>query len=112
MIKAIAGFMVGLACLFIFSLTRGAQVFSSWEKRLAVEAGEKERTPGALPGLKERESLGKRTRLAMSPFDLANGLTFQDQEDLLSKPGCRLPAFLNLIGALWLVAALRKPEEN
>jgi hypothetical protein len=48
----------------------------------------------------------------MNSFDLANGLTFQEQEDLLQQPGYRFYAFLSLIGSLWLVAGLRKPRRH
>jgi len=110
--KAIAGFILGLACLFLFSLTCGVKVFSAWERRLHVENRvEKKYDPG-LKGMVERESRGKRIRLSMNSFDLANGLTFQEQEDITWEPKYRFSAFLSLIASLWLVALLRKPRSD
>ena len=110
--KAIAGFILGLACLFLFSVTYGVKVFSAWERRLEAENRLEEKYDPGLKGMAERESRGKRIRLSMSSFDLANGLTFQEQEDLLLKPGYRFSAFLFLVASLWLVALLRKPRSH
>ena len=110
--KAIAGFMIGLVCLFLFSITYGAKVFSTWERR--SHAGKHLETnydPG-LKNLAERESRGKKIRLSMNAFDLANGLTFQDLEDISWEPKYRFSAFLSLIASLWMVALLRKPRSH
>jgi dolichol kinase len=110
--KAIAAFILGLACLFLFSITYGIKVFSAWERRLQAENRlEKENNPG-LRGMMEYESRGKKIRLSMNSFDLANGLTFQEQEDLLLKPGFRFSAFLFLVASIWMVMVLRKPGRH
>ncbi|MEW6658188.1 MAG: hypothetical protein AB1424_05985 [Thermodesulfobacteriota bacterium] len=62
--------------------------------------------------LSESESRGKKIRLSMNAFDLANGLTFQEQEDLLLKPGHRLSAFLFLVASIWMAALMRKPRRH
>jgi hypothetical protein len=109
---AVAAFILGLVCLFLGSITLGTKIFSSWEKKMATESHlQKEKSPD-LTSLAEKESQGKKIRLAMNSFDLANGLTFQEQEDLLLKPGYRFSAFLSLIASLWLVALLRKPRSH
>jgi hypothetical protein len=48
----------------------------------------------------------------MNSFDLANGLTFQELEDISLEPKYRFSAFLSLVASLWLVAVLRKPRSN
>ena len=60
----------------------------------------------------EQESRGKKIRLSMNAFDLANGLTFQDLEDISWEPKYRFSAFLSLIASLWMVALLRKPRDH
>ena len=110
--KAIAGFILGLACLFLCSVTYGVKVFSPWERRLQAENHLKTKDSPALKGMVEKESRGKRIRLSMSSFDLANGLTFQEQEDLLLNPGHRFSAFLFLVASIWMVAFLRKPGRH
>ncbi len=108
--KAIAGFLLGLLCLFLFSLTWGAQVFSNWEKREAAEVRLEGNGYSGSPSLSERERQGKKIRLAMNSFDLANGLTFQELEDFSGNYKYRFAAFLSLIASLGLVALLRKPK--
>jgi len=110
--KAIAGFMLGLACLFLFSVTYGVKVFSAWERRMQAENHLKTKDSPGLKGMVEKESRGKKIRLSMNAFDLANGLTFQEQEDLLLKPGHRFTGFLFLVASLWLVTLLRKPGRH
>ena len=48
----------------------------------------------------------------MNAFDLANGLTFQELEDISLEPKYRFSAFLYLIASLWLAALLRKPRSH
>jgi hypothetical protein len=48
----------------------------------------------------------------MNSFDLANGLTFQELEDISREPKYRFSAFLFLIASLWLVMLLRKPRSG
>jgi len=110
--KAIAAFMIGLVCLFIFSITYGVKVFSGWERRPPAETPLETKYDPGLQGLAERESQGKKIRFSMSAFDLANGLTFQDLEDISWEPKYRFSAFLSLIASLWMVALMRKPRRH
>ena len=110
--KAIAGFMLGLVCLFLFSVTYGVKVFSAWERRSPAEKRLETSYDPGLKALAERESRGKKIRLSMNAFDLANGLTFQDLEDISWEPKYRFSAFLSLIASLWMVALLRKPRDH
>jgi hypothetical protein len=64
--------------------------------------------PAHSPGV-ERIIRLKKVKQAFSSFDLTNGLTFQEMEDIPAGRGSRLYAFVFLLGALWLVWALRKP---
>ncbi len=102
--KALAGFGIGLACLFLFSMTFGVKVFTAADRALVLTAPKQ---PDLL-GLSERESWGKKVRLSMNSFDLANGLTFRHLEDIRQVSGYRLSAFLSLLVSLWLVLALRR----
>jgi len=110
--KAIAGFILGLACLFLFSLTYGANMFSAGERRLSAESRVEEKYPLDQGSLAEKESRGKKIRMSMNSFDLANGLTFKELEDISLEPGYRFSAFLSLIASLWVVALLRKPRSH
>jgi hypothetical protein len=111
--KAIAVFMLGLVCLFIGSITVGKNIFSSWERRGAAESQlGKDNNSHGLKSHSEREAQSKRIRLAMNSFDLANGLTFKELEDISLEPKYRFSAFLSLVASLWLVALLRKPRGN
>lgn len=105
--KAIAGFYLGLACLFVFSITWGNKVLSQWEPRSSTEKRVEKKNALDQGSLTEKESQGKKLRLFMSPFDLANGLTFKELEDISLDPSYRFAAFLNLIASLWLVWGLR-----
>jgi len=105
--KAIAGFMRGLVCLFLFSLTYGANMFPAGERRLSAESRLEEKYPLDQGSLAEKESRGKKIRLSMNSFDLANGLTFQELEDISLEPGYRFAAFFYLLASLWLVWGLR-----
>jgi len=105
--KAIAVFILGLACLFLFSITYGVKVFSPWERRLQAEIRLENKTSPGSGGAVARESRGKKTRLSMNSFDLANGLTFQELEDFHYNPNSRFLAFLYLLGALWMAWGLR-----
>ena len=110
--KAIAGFMIGLACLFLFSIIHGVKVFSGWERRSHAESRmEKKDAPESI-GLSERESQDKKIRLSLNAFDLANGLTLKELEDISLEPKYRFSAFLYLIASLWLAALLRKPRSH
>lgn len=105
--KAVVAFLLGLICLFIFSVTYGVRVFSAWERRiqaerrLAIESATDQYRQAA------RESRAKRIRLSMNSFDLANGLTFQDLENFRDNSSQRLVGFLYLMAALWLAWGLR-----
>jgi hypothetical protein len=105
--KAIAAFILGLACLFVFSITYGVKVFSAWERRSQAESHLGKKHAPELSRAMEKESRGKKIRLSMNSFDLANGLTFQELEDISLEPRHRLTAFLFLLTALWLVRGLR-----
>jgi hypothetical protein len=105
--KAVVGFFLGLACLFLFSVTWGNQVLSKWEPRPVTENRiEKKAAPGQVSQA-EKESRKKKLRLLLNPFDLTNGLTFQEIDDIRHDPNTRLYAFLYLLGALWLAWGLR-----
>jgi hypothetical protein len=108
--KAVAAFTIVLVCLFLGSITYGTKIFSAWEKRAGAESNIHKKKSPALMSLAEKESQGKKIRLAMNSFDLANGLTFQELEDISLEPKYRFSAFLSLIASLWLVALLRKPR--
>jgi hypothetical protein len=102
-----AGFVLGLACLFVFSITWGNKVLSKLEPRSVSENRlEKQSRPGQV-SLAEKESRKKKLRLLLNPFDLANGLTFQEIDDIRQNPNTCLFAFLYLVGALWMARGLR-----
>lgn len=105
--KALAGFYLGLACLFVISITWGNQILTKWEPRAVTELRvEKKAAPGQVSQA-EWESRKKKLRLFMNPFDLANGLTFQELDDIRHNPNTRLFAFLFLLAALWMAWGLR-----
>jgi hypothetical protein len=110
--KAVAAFIVVLVCLFLGSITYGTKIFSAWEKRSVAESRINTKKSPAMTRLAEKESQGKKIRLSMNSFDLANGLTFQELEDISLEPKYRFSAFLFLIASLWLVALLRKPRSH
>lgn len=105
--KAIAGCYLGLACLFVFSITWGNKVLTKWEPRSITDNRvEKKAMPGQVSQV-EKESRKKKLRLFLNPFDLANGLTFQELDDIRHDPHSRLFAFLFLLASLWLAWGLR-----
>ena len=110
--KAIAGFMLGLVCLFLFSITYGVKVFSAWERRSPAEKRLETNYDPGLQALADQESRGKKIRLSLNAFDLANGLTLKELEDISLEPKYRFSAFLYLVASLWLVALLRKPRSH
>jgi hypothetical protein len=110
--KAVAAFILVLVCLFLGSVTYGTKIFAAWEKRAAAERTLQEKRSPEMAILAEKESQGKKIRLAMNSFDLANGLTFQELEDISREPKYRFSAFLFLIASLWLVMLLRKPRSG
>ena len=86
--KVVVGYVLGLACLFLCSLL------------------EKQMVPN-MPSPTEKDYRRKKLRLSMSSFDLANGLTFKELEDIFLDPTYRFAAFLSLLASLWLVRGLR-----
>ncbi|RJR41094.1 MAG: hypothetical protein C4567_09925 [Deltaproteobacteria bacterium] len=110
--KAVAAFIVVLVCLFLGSITYGTKIFSAWEKRAAAERTLQDKKSPEMAKKAEKESQGRKIRLAMNSFDLANGLTLQELEDLSLEPKYRFSAFLFLVASLWLVALLRKPRSH
>ena len=110
--KAIAGFMIGLVCLFLFSVTYGVKASSVWERRSPAEKRLETKYDPGLKSLAEKESRGKEIRLSLNAFDLANGLTLKELEDISLEPKYRFSAFLYLIASLWMVALLRKPRSH
>jgi hypothetical protein len=112
MSKVIVGYILGLACLFLFSLFFGNKVFSTWERKVLAESRvEKQNAPG-VPSPAERDYRRKKLRLSMSSFDLANGLTFKELEDISLDPSYRLGAFFCLLASLWLVWGLRVSKSH
>ncbi|MFZ5450326.1 MAG: hypothetical protein ACOZF2_00425 [Thermodesulfobacteriota bacterium] len=105
--KAITGFFLGLACLFVFSITWGNRVLSKWEQQATTENRVEKIAAPSQKSQMERESRGKKLRLFMSPFDLTSGLTFQELDDIRHNPHTRFFAFLYLLGALWMAWGLR-----
>jgi len=110
--KAVAAFTIGLVCLFLFSFYLGSKVISTWERKASIENRLENRHSHAVTSLAEKEVRGKKARLALSSFDLANGLTLKELEDISLEPKYRFSAFLFLVASLWLVAALRKPGRH
>ena len=105
--KAIAGFGLGLACLFVLSITWGNQVLSKREPRSITENRiEKKSAPGQVSPA-EKEMRKKKLRLLLNPFDLTSGLTFQELDDIRHNPHNRLFAFIFLLGSLWMAWGLR-----
>jgi hypothetical protein len=105
--KVVAGFILGLVCLFLFSVTWGNKVLSQWHPQSTSAERLDEKYSPDQGSLTMKESWGKRLRLSMNPFDLANGLTFQELDDIRHDPHHRLYAFVYLLGALWLARGLR-----
>jgi hypothetical protein len=105
--KVIVGYVLGLACLFFFSLFLGNKVFSAWERKVLAESRVEKQIASQVLSPGERDYRRKKLRLSMSSFDLANGLTFMELEDISLEPGYRLVAFLYLLVSLWLVWGLR-----
>jgi hypothetical protein len=90
--KVIAGYILGLACLFLFSLFFGTWVFSLHNpKAMTHSRVEKQNAPGVMSPV-EGDYRRKKLRLSMSSFDLANGLTFKEIQDISRDPGFRLAA--------------------
>ena len=105
--KVIVGYILGLACLFLFSLFLGNKVNSMWERKVSTESRVEKQNAPDVPSPAERDCRKKKIRLSMSSFDLANGLTFQELEDISLEPSYRFVAFLYLLASLWLVWGLR-----
>jgi len=110
--KAIAAFMIGLVCLFLVSFTWGSKVFSAAERKMSARNHLENKIFPDSASLTEKESRGRKIRLSINSFDLANGLTFQELEDISWEPKYRFSAFLSLVASLWLVALLRKPRSD
>ncbi len=110
--KAVAAFMIGLVCLFLFSFIFGSKVSSFWERKVAIENQSGNRHSPVAGSSAAKEVRGKKIRLAMSSFDLANGLTLKEVDDISLEPKYRFSAFLFLVASLWLAAALRKPARQ
>jgi hypothetical protein len=106
--KALVIFSMGLALLFTFSLTFGLKVFSAVDRRLAEESRLEKSGPPDLLGLAERESRLKKIKLAMNPFDLTNGLTLQEIENIPLQQNYSFSALLSLLAGLGVVWALRE----
>lgn len=110
--KATAVILVGLILLFFGSLYAGQKIFSESERRLALTdrlSQANAPSPEAAAAARERAEFRK-VRLAMSSFDLANGLTPRDLE-VISTSG-RSFAFYFLMASIWLALALRRPKRG
>jgi hypothetical protein len=92
-------FTAGALLLFCLGLVAGRQVFTPIERRLLQEAA-------TAPENSNTALIAdyKRQKLAFISFDLFNGLSRQDLEDL---PGQRALAFYALVAALMAVILLR-----
>jgi hypothetical protein len=106
--KALIIFSIGLALLFILSLTWGQQVFSpaqrTWFPESRIEPG---KTTDQY-GFTENQARLRKARFALGSFDLMNGLTLQELEGISHGDNSRSSSFLFLLACLWLVWALRK----
>lgn len=110
--KVIAGYSLGLACLFLFSLILGNKMFSTWERRVSHQSRVETKKAADTLSPAEKEFRKKKLRLSMSSFDLCNGLTFKELEDISLEPHYRLGAFLYLLASLWLVRGLRMSKSR
>ena len=106
--KAVTIFTAGLALLFIFSLTWGRQVFSpaarSWFPESRIEPGKNTDQYG----FTENQARLRKARFALTSFDLMNGLTIAELENLPLEPGHRFFPFVYLLACLWLAWGLRR----
>jgi hypothetical protein len=108
MAKAVAIFAAGLALLFILSLTWGRQVFSPAARRWFPES---RIAPGKTTdqyGFTENQARLRKARFALTSFDLVNGLTIAELENLPLEPGHRFFPFVYLLACLWLAWGLRR----
>ncbi len=109
--KATAVILIGFILLFLGSLYAGQKIFTESERRLALvdNLSQGAPSPEAAAAARERAEFRK-VRLAMSSFDLANGLTPRDLENISSTD--RAFAFYFLMASIWLALGLRKPRRS
>jgi hypothetical protein len=110
--KAVTVIILGMVCLFLFSITFGVKVFSAWEKRMQAEKRLETQYSPEQRSLVEKETRSKKIRLSMNPFDLANGLTFQELENLSLDHRSRLFAFIFLLTSVWMAWGLRRSRSR
>jgi hypothetical protein len=106
--KAVAIFTAGLALLFILSLTWGRQVFNPAARRWFPES---RIAPGQTTdqyGFTENQARLRKARFALTSFDLMNGMTIAELENLPLEPGYRFFPFVYLLACLWLAWGLRR----
>ena len=106
--KVVAIFTAGLALLFLLSLTWGRQVFTPAERGWFPES---RIAPGKTTdqyGFTENQARLRKARFALTSFDLMNGLTIAELENLPLEPGHRYFAFVYLMTCLWLAWGLRR----
>lgn len=103
--RAVGIFLSLIFGLLLFNITLDPSPFLPPAKEAAA-------TTPRDPGQPLSEAEYKRLKMALSPFDLANGLTRQDFEHM---PAGREHAFYFLLGAFWLVLGLKtlgKPKRE
>jgi hypothetical protein len=106
--KATTVILAGIVVLFFISLFAGQKIFSAWERDLFLggNAGPSGLSPQSEAEAREKLHFRK-VRLAVSSFDLANGLTLREME-AISAHSLAFP-FYFLLASLWLALGLRKP---
>ncbi len=107
MAKAISVFLAGLILLTILSFFWGRHVFTTqagwFQENQVGQAVQSDSTY-----LAERQARIRKARIIFGSFDLVNGLTTDDLENLLFQPHHRYFAFVWLLACLWMVWGLRK----
>uniref|UniRef100_A0A7V4G767 Uncharacterized protein n=1 Tax=Desulfobacca acetoxidans TaxID=60893 RepID=A0A7V4G767_9BACT len=103
--RPVAYFIAGVLILLLFNMELGRRVFAPTERQLLSAA-----TQSQADSDDQQLAVYKKVRLAFSSFDLFNGLTRQEIEDL---PSQRALTFHGLVAVLMAVAFLRhgKPKK-
>lgn len=107
--KVIVIYLLGFLLLFIVGLEAGRRVFGPADRSLdpvALNKTDGSPSPGH-PAHGNKHANKRNVRLALSSFDLMNGLTVSEMEDLSYN---RAPAFYMLLACLMLIPLLRKPS--
>jgi hypothetical protein len=97
--KAVVFTLLGIFLLFSIGLVAGLKVFEPWDRILTDKPGDPTLAPGEMSW-----NTYKKTKLALGSFDLVNGLTKHDLENIGAE---RKLGFYYLLGCLWLILGLR-----